>query len=158
MITYKFRLYPTPVQVQKMVRRQRDDFAHKLSYELAEKNGFIVFEDLKIQNMVKNHSLASAIMDASWGKLRQLIAYKAERRGGRVVLVNPAGTSQKCSRCGNTVEKDLSVRTHECPNCGLAIDRDVNAARNILQAGQELARVEAAPLLVQRRRISKFGR
>jgi putative transposase len=140
------------------VRRQRDDFAHKLSDKLAKENSLIVFEDLKIQNMVKNHSLASAIMDACWGKLRQLTACKAERRGGRVILVNPAGTSQKCSGCGNTVEKDLSVRTHECPNCGLVIDRDVNAARNILQAGQELARVEAAPLLVQRRRISKFGR
>jgi transposase len=38
------------------------------------------------------------------------------------------------------------------------VDRDVNAARNILKAGQELAHVEAEPLLVQRRkRISKFG-
>jgi putative transposase len=140
------------------VRRQRDDFVHKLSDKLAKENSLIVFEDLKIQNMVKNHSLASAIMDACWGKLRRLTAYKAEGRGGRVLLVNPGGTSQKCSGCGNTVGKDLSVRMHECPNCGLVIDRDVNAARNILQAGQELARVEAEPLLVQRRRISKFGR
>ncbi|MGP8056828.1 MAG: RNA-guided endonuclease InsQ/TnpB family protein [Nitrososphaerales archaeon] len=140
------------------VRRQRDDFAHKLSYELSEKNNLIVFEDLRIGNMVKNHNLASAIMDASWGQLRRLTAYKAERRGGRALLVNPSGTSQKCSGCEMVVLKDLSVRTHECPNCGLVIDRDVNAARNILQAGLERARVEAAPLLVQRRRISKFGR
>jgi putative transposase len=139
------------------VRRQRDDFAHKLSHELAEKNNLIAFEDLRIQNMVKNHNIASAIMDASWGKLRQLTAYKAERRGGRVILIDPRGTSQKCSRCGQILKKDLSVRVHECPSCGLVMDRDVNAARNILQAGQELARVEAAPLLIQRRRISKFG-
>ena len=140
------------------VRRQRDDFAHKLSDSLTKENQLIVFEDLQIGNMVKNHSLASAIMDACWGKTRQLTAYKAERRGGRVMLVPPSGTSQKCSGCGETVPKDLSVRVHECPNCGLVLDRDVNAARNILQAGQELARVEAVPLLVQRRRISKFGR
>ena len=134
------------------------DFAHKLSDSLTKENQLIVFEDLQIGNMVKNHSLASAIMDACWGKTRQLTAYKAERRGGRVMLVPPSGTSQKCSGCGETVPKDLSVRVHECPNCGLVLDRDVNAARNILQAGQELARVEAVPLLVQRRRISKFGR
>ena len=107
--------------------------------------------------MVKNHSMASAILDASWGKLRQMTAYKAERRGGRVIIVNPSGTSQKCSRCEETVKKDTSVRIHVCLNCGLVMDRDVNAARNILQAGQELARVEASPLLIQRRRISKFG-
>ena len=54
------------------MRRQRDDFAHKVSFKLAEENETIVFEDLKIQNMVKNHHLASAIMDSTWGKLRRL--------------------------------------------------------------------------------------
>jgi putative transposase len=140
------------------VRRQRDDYAHKLSDKLTKENNLIVFEDLKVENMVKNHRLASAIMDASWGQLRRMTAFKAERRGGWVILVEPRGTSQKCSGCGKTVEKDLSVRTHSCPDCGLELDRDVNAARNILQAGQELARVEEKPLLIQRRRISKFGR
>jgi len=140
------------------VRRQRDDFAHKLSDKLTKENKVIVFEDLKVPNMVKNHSLASAIMDAPWGQLRRLTAYKAERRGGRVILVNPSGTSQKCSECGEMVPKSLSERVHDCPGCGVVMDRDVNAARNILKAGLEQARVEAEPLLVQRRRISKFGR
>src|SRR5712692_260052 len=139
-------------------RRQRDDFAHKLSDKLTKENRVIVFEDLKIQNIVKNHSLASAITDAAWGKLRRLTAYKAERRGGRAILVNPSGTSQKCSGCGEAVPKELSERVHDCPRCGLIMDRDVNAARNILKAGLEQAPVEAEPLLVQRRRISKFGR
>ena len=140
------------------VSRQRDDFAHKLSYKLATENTLIAFEELQIQNMTKNHSLASAIMDACWGKLRRLTASKAEGRGGRVMPVSPSGTSQKCSGCAETVPKGLSVRTHSCPNCGLVLDRDVNAARNILQAGLERARAEAAPLPIQRRRIGKFGR
>ncbi len=139
------------------VRRQRDDFAHKLSDQLTKENEVIAFEDLKVGNMVKNHSLASAIMDAAWGKLRQFTVYKAERRGGRAILINPCETSQKCSRCGEAVPKELSVRVHDCPKCGLVMDRDVNSARNILKAGLEQARVEAEPLLVQRRRISKFG-
>jgi len=140
------------------VRRQRDDFAHKLSDKITKANRFIVFEDLAIRNLVRNYSLASAIMDSAWGRLRQLTVYKAERRGGRVILVNPSGTSQKCSGCGETVPKDLSARLHQCPRCGLVLDRDVNAARNILKAGLEQAPVEAEPLLVQRMRISKFGR
>ena len=137
------------------VRRQRDDFSHKISSSLAEEHGTIVFEDLKVKSMVKNHSLASAIMGSCWYKLRQFTAYKAERRGGRVIFVNPAGTSQKCSGCGETVKKPLSERVHICPKCGLTLDRDVNAARNILALGLERALTETEPLLVHRR-ISKF--
>jgi putative transposase len=124
------------------VRNQRLDVTHKVSANLSSKYSTIVFEDLEIPSMAKNHNLASAIMDASWGQLRRLTAYKAERRGGRVILVNPSGTSQKCSGCGEMVPKGLEERMHSCPNCNLVLDRDVNAARNILAAGLEQARVE----------------
>jgi putative transposase len=138
------------------LRNRRNDFAHKTSRFFADKYSVIVFEDLKIPNMVRNHRLASAILDACWGKTRQLTVYKAERRGGRVILVEPRGTSQECSGCGKVVEKPLSVRTHSCPYCGLELDRDVNAARNILARGLEQARAETEPLPVIR--IGKFGR
>jgi putative transposase len=138
-------------KVWRTIRRRRDDLAHKLSDRLTKENEVVVFEDLRIRSMVKNHSLASAIMDSTWGKLRLLAAYTAEMRGGRVILVNPSGTSQKCSGCGEIVPKDLSTRKHMCPRCGLVIDRDVNAARNILKLGLEQARVEAGSLLIQRR-------
>jgi len=105
-----------------------------------------------------NHNLASAILDATWGTLRRLTAYKAERRGGRVILVEPSGTSQVCSGCGEMVPKNLTVRTHICPRCGLVLDRDFNAARNILERGLERARAETEPLLVPIVRISKFRR
>ena len=136
------------------VRNQRTDYAHKASTKLASAYDTIVFEDLKIKNMVKNHSLAQAIMDAAWGQLRRFSTYKVERRGGRVILVNPSGTSQKCSGCGVVVQKDLSVRTHECPGCGLVLHRDHNAALNILKLGLEQTLAEKQPLLVKR--ISKF--
>jgi putative transposase len=139
------------------LRRKRDDFAHKISDKLAKQYGTIVFEDLNIRAMVKNRFLASAIMDSCWYKLRQLTVYKTERRGGRVIFVNPAGTSQKCSGCGEMVKKPLSERIHACPKCGLTLDRDVNAARNILALGLERALTEAEPLLIHRR-ISKFSR
>ncbi|MEM0074988.1 MAG: transposase, partial [Conexivisphaerales archaeon] len=88
---------------------------------------------------------------------RRLTACKAERRGGRVILVNPSWTSQKCSGCGamNPDMKELSIRIFECNTCGLVLDRDVNAARNILAMGLEHAHAEEQPLLIKRR-ISKF--
>lgn len=137
------------------LRNRRNDFAHKTSRFLADNYGLIVFEDLKIPNMVKNHSLASAILDACWGKTRRLTAYKAERRGGRVILVNPGGTSQECSECRIVVGKALSERTHSCPHCGLELDRDVNAAKNILARGLEQTHAESKPLPIIR--IGKFA-
>jgi putative transposase len=82
------------------VRRHREDFVHKASKALADNYDTIVFEKLNIGNMVKNHSLAQAIMGVTWGKLRLYTAYKVERRGGRCLGVNPSVTSQKCSRRG----------------------------------------------------------
>ena len=61
-----------------------------------------------------------------------MLRYKAVCAGSRLIEVDPRGTSQECSQCGNEVAKDLSVRIHECLQCGLVIDRDLNAARNIL--------------------------
>ena len=60
---------------------------------------------------------------------------KAERAGNSVVLVDPRNTSQRCSGCGQIVQKDLSERVHRCPFCGLTQDRDLNAALNILTLG-----------------------
>ncbi|MEM4204432.1 MAG: transposase, partial [Candidatus Methanomethylicaceae archaeon] len=51
-------------------------------------------EKLNIKNMVRNHNLAQKILDASWNKFLQLLEYKAESAGARVVKVNPRGTSK----------------------------------------------------------------
>jgi putative transposase len=117
------------------VANRRDNFAQQISREWVNRYGLICFEDLNIINMVKNHNLAKSILDAAWNRLVKYTSYKAVDAGRRVVLVNPANTSQMCSGCGQTVKKDLSVRVHDCPYCGLSIDRDLNASKNILRLG-----------------------
>lgn len=117
------------------VANRRDDFVHQLSRKWVNTYGTICFEDLNITKMVQNHNLAKHILDASWNKLVQYTSYKAAGAGRRVVLVNPANTSQMCSSCGQIVKKDLSVRVHDCPCCGLSMDRDLNASKNILRLG-----------------------
>jgi putative transposase len=119
-------------KVHRRIRNQRKDFAHKTSRKLVEEYDRIVFEDLQIQNMVKNHHLAKSISDAGWSQLINFTKTKAEYAGKIVELVNPRNTSQNCSNCGNYVKKDLSVRVHSCPFCGFVLDRDHNAAINIL--------------------------
>ncbi|MEM0172184.1 MAG: transposase [Thermoproteota archaeon] len=76
---------------------QRDDFLHKLSRFYVNNYDVICVENLDIRNMVRNHNLAQKILDASWGKFLQLLSYKAERAGVRVVKVNPRGTSEGLS-------------------------------------------------------------
>jgi putative transposase len=119
-------------KVHRRIRNQRKDFAHKTSKKLVKEYDRIVFEDLQIQNMVKNYHLAKSISDAGWSQLINFTKTKAEYAGKIVELVNPRNTSQNCSSCGNYVKKDLTVRVHSCPFCGLVLDRDHNAAINIL--------------------------
>lgn len=121
---------------------QRWYFTHCLSKQTIAKHQLIAVEKLAISNMVRGR-FSKGILDAAWGQFLQQLHYKAESAGVTVVDVNPRGTSQECSKCGDLVLKDLSVRIHSCPSCGLVLDRDHNAARNILQRALR----ESAPAL-----------
>jgi putative transposase len=121
--------------IHQRIANRRKDFAHKLSRELVNTYGAIFLEDLSIKNMMQNHHLAKSIGDAAWRQLIQYTQYKAEWAGRVCELVDPRGTSQRCSGCGSVVQKDLSVRVHDCPSCGLVLDRDLNAAINIESIG-----------------------
>ena len=114
------------------VSNQRQDFQHKTSTWLVQNYGAIAFENLNIKDMVKLHSLAKHISDASWSQFILMTQYKAEEAGVSVVLVNPKDTTQNCSTCGKKVQKKLKDRVHDCPFCGLKMDRDLNASINIL--------------------------
>jgi putative transposase len=98
-------------------------------------NDVVVYEDLRVANMVKNRKLAKSISDASWYQFRVWIEYFGRIFGRTTVAVAPQYTSQDCSNCGQRVQKTLSTRTHKCPHCGHTADRDENAAINILKKG-----------------------
>jgi putative transposase len=121
------------------VARQRRDFAVKTARALILSNDLIAYENLQVQNMVKNHVLAKSISDASWGIFVQWLGYFGQVFGKVVVPVPPQYTSQDCANCGQRVPKTLSTRTHTCPKCNYCECRDVNAARVILQKGLKLA-------------------
>ncbi len=97
----------------------------------------IAIEDLNVQNMIRNHSLAKAISDSGWGEFRRQLEYKAARAGRQLIVAGRFYPSSKtCSACGHLLaELALSTRTWQCPSCGTRHDRDVNAAKNILAAG-----------------------
>ena len=119
------------------VKRRRHDFHHEMALALARENDTIYHEDLQVRNTVQHHHRAKSIHDAGWSAFLTILTYKAAWAGRRVIVVNPAFTSQACSGCGVVVAKGLSVRWHTCPNCGASLHRDQNAALNILALGKQ---------------------
>jgi putative transposase len=121
-------------RVHLKISRQRKDHAVKLARCVVASNDVIVYEDLRIKNMVKNHCLAKSINDAGWYQFRVWLEYFGKVFKRVTIAVNPAYTSQECSSCGVIVKKSLSTRTHVC-QCGCKLDRDHNAGINILNSG-----------------------
>ena len=119
------------------------DFNHKLSRTLVEEYDFLAFENLNVEGMKKNHSLAYSISDVRWSQLLNFIQYKCLWYEKNFVQVDRFYASSKiCSECGayhKDIVNSLSVREWICPDCGVHHDRDVNAARNILNQALSVA-------------------
>jgi putative transposase len=118
------------------IARQRRDFLHKTARRYVEHYALIAVEDLNVGGLLRNRHVAKAISDASWSEFVRILEQKAESAAVRVVRVPARSTSQRCSGCGETVRKSLSVRRHAYPSCGYVTDRDHNAARNILASAR----------------------
>jgi putative transposase len=127
------------------VRDARRDFLHKTSTRLVRTHSAVAVEDLDVAGMVGNHSLAKAISRSGWAEFRALLAYKAERDGRTLAVVDRWYPSSKtCSACGHLLGTlSLSTRAWTCPGCGTRHDRDINAAKNIMIAAG-LAEIENA--------------
>ena len=132
--------------VQQRIQQARDTHLHQVSADLARRYETIAVEDLKLRNMTRSArgtveepgtnvaqkaGLNRSLLDAAPGKLIQMLTYKVERTGGRIIKVDPRNTSQACSSCGTLVRKALDERRHVCA-CGLDLHRDHNAALNVL--------------------------
>ncbi len=118
----------------KKVADTRKDFHFKTAKSLLNKYEVVAVEKLNIKGLAKS-KLAKSVNDAGWGQFISILSNKAENAGLKVVAVNPNGTSQECSSCGNKVIKLLSQRIHTCPNCKVSLCRDLNASLNIKNRG-----------------------
>ena len=87
--------------------------------------------------MARGLNLEKATNDNGFGQFRNMLSYKMEERGKKLITIDKWFPSSKtCRHCG-CVNSDLEINDREwiCPSCGAKIDRDVNAAINIKTEG-----------------------
>ena len=137
--------------LHRRIARQRSDWLHKLTIDLANRHAVIALEDLRISNMSasakgtveapgtnvqQKTGLNRSILDAASGEYGRQLSYKLAWRGGRVIMVNPAYTSRTCRICGHeSAENRTTQSVFACVACGHTENADVHAAKNILAAG-----------------------
>ena len=145
--------------IHRRIANARKDYLQKVSTEISKNHAVTVMELLKVQNMTasakgtadkpgrnvkQKAGLNKAILDQGWGTLRLLLEQKQAERGGKVIYINPAYTSQTCSCCGHVHPGNRQSQSQfHCQSCGLTMNADLNAACNIKGAGQALLACQA---------------
>lgn len=127
----------------------RKDYLHKLSTELAKSHGVVKIEKLNVRgmsasasgtvkapgrNVAQKRGLNRSILDQGWSMFATMLRYKLTERGGELVEVPAAHTSQTCNACGHVDAKNRSASRFKCTACGHEDHADINAAKNIHQA------------------------
>ena len=121
---------------EKLCNKRKDNL-HKITSKLIKENDIICIENLNVKGMTKNHKLAKAIQDASFGTLVSMLKYKAAWHNRQIIEIGRFYPSSKlCHCCGYRMSyMGLELREWTCPNCDEHHDRDINAAINIKNEG-----------------------
>ena len=126
-------------RLQEHIANSRKDSLHKITHALTHDSQVrtICMEDLNVKGMQRNHHLAQAVGDASFGMFLTLLEYKCSWYGVNLIKIDRfAPSSKTCGKCGHVYKGlNLSERSWTCPECGTHHDRDFNAACNIKEFG-----------------------
>ena len=149
-------------RLHKKIADCRRDYLHKVTSEISNNHAMIVIEDLQVRNISKSakgtveqhgsnvrqkSGLNRSILDQAWGETRRQLEYKQLWRGGDVLAINPARTSQTCSCCGHVDPASrISQELFRCTNCGNDLNADDNASINIEAAGHVVLACGETPL------------
>jgi putative transposase len=119
--------------------------SHLIAYRLAE--SAVVVGDLSQRQMVvkqkeqenlaerRKRHIRNRLVYNDWGLYRflKMLAYKCERYGKELHIIDESYTSQMCHCCKGLQPMPLWKRTYSCRNCGMVMDRDENSAINIYE-------------------------
>ena len=124
-------------KVYRKITRQRTEFIRTTANSIAKQNDAVFVEDLNAKGMMRNHKLAKAIADVSWGRFLSELEWQCKKHQSHSHRVDRFFASSKtCSSCGwKNDHLTLANRTFSCSRCDTEIDRDLNAALNIINKG-----------------------
>lgn len=139
-------------RLHRYIADSRRDFLHKTSTRIAKNHSIVYVEDLKVSNMsasaagtkenpgkkVKQKSgLNQSILDQGWYGFFQMLSYKLEGKGGKLIKVDPRNTSRTCPQCGFvSAENRRTQASFACIACGYRANADMVGAINVLRAGR----------------------
>lgn len=127
----------------------RTDWCHRTSTDIARRHGVVALEGLKIANMTASgqfkRGLNRSILEQCWGRFATFLDYKLTERGGVLISVPAAYTSQTCAACGTVDARSRESQAFfQCVHCGHTDNADVNAAKEILRRSTALLGGEGA--------------
>ena len=95
----------------------------------------VALERLNVRDMrFKSRLMNRRLRASQLGYVKDKLRFKLDERGIRYRSVQPAYTSQQCSRCGFVSELNRKTQAEfVCQHCGFVCHADVNAARNIAE-------------------------
>ena len=126
-------------RLQEHIANCRKDNLHQITHALTHDSQVrtLCMENLNVKGMQRNHYLAQAVGDASFGMFLTMLEYKCQWYGVNLVKIDRfAPSSKTCGQCSYVYKGlKLSERSWICPECGTHHDRDFNAACNIKEFG-----------------------
>lgn len=136
-------------QVKKIhtkIKNKRNDYLHKETTKVSKKYHTVIVGNVSGTFLQKTNG--KSLTDASIGKIRTFLKYKAIKHSGRYFEVSENSSTITCAAClketGPRGLSGLGVREWTCSHCGARHERDVNAAKNILRFGRESLRAAKA--------------
>lgn len=127
------------LKAMEQFREKERNFAKTYNHQLSHK--IVKFaKDNKCQYINLEHLTKSGFDNrllSSWSyyELQTMIKYKAEREGIEVRFIDPAFTSQTCSRCSHVDKDNRKTQSQfKCVECGFELNADHNASINIARS------------------------
>lgn len=132
-------------QIGSRENRYVTDVNHQVTKALVEKNPrgtLFVLEDLSgVRQATEKVCVRNRYVSVSWAfyQFRQMLAYKAELNGQKVIVVDPKYTSQTCPKCGHVEKSNRNKKMHTfcCKNCQYKSNDDRIGAMNLYHKGIE---------------------
>ena len=125
------------------IARQRKDYLHKESRKITNFYDLVCIESLNMKEMSQDSRFGKSVHDNGWGMFTDVLSYKLERAGKKMVRIDKWYPSSKICSCCGKLKKELKLedRMYSC-TCGNQMNRDENAAINICREGLRILGVE----------------